>query len=155
MLQMTNANRVTGGRLVLRASLIVIGAVIGLAISGPAFAQEAGQKTFSSLAEAGDALAVAAVKHDPQEMLAILGPSAHDLVSSGDVVEDKESEDRFAMKYHEMHRFVAAGKDERSFTWALRTGRLQFRSRKADPSGISIHLLASKRFYIAGSDPMS
>ncbi len=109
MLQMTNANRVTGGRVVLRASLILIGAVIGLAISGPAFAQEAGQKTFSSLAEAGNALAAAADKHDHQEMLAILGPPAHDLVSSGDVVEDKGSEDRFAMKYHEMHRFVAAG----------------------------------------------
>ncbi len=109
MLQMTNANPGTGGRLALRASLIVIAAVIGLAVSGPTFAQEAGQKTFSSATEAGDALAAAAGKHDKQEMLAILGPSAQNLVSSGDVVEDQESEDRFASKYREMHRFVATG----------------------------------------------
>ena len=109
MLQMINANPGTGGRLVLRALLILIGVVIGLAISGPTFAQEAGQKSFNSLAEAGNAFAAAGAKHDKQEMLAILGPSAQDLVSSGDTIEDTESEDRFSKKYREMHRFVAAG----------------------------------------------
>jgi hypothetical protein len=109
MLQMTNANSGTAGRLVRRASLVLLGVAIGLAISRPTFAQEAGQKTFSSPAEAGDALAAATAKHDNQEMLAILGPSAHDLVSSGDAVEDEKSNDHFARKYHEMHRFVVTG----------------------------------------------
>jgi hypothetical protein len=109
MLQMTNANSGAGGRLLLRASLVLIGVAIGLAISGLTFAQEAGQKTFNSPAEAGDALAAAAAKHDDQALLAIWGSSAHDLVSSGDAVEDQRSNDRFAEKYREMHRFVATG----------------------------------------------
>ncbi len=109
MLQMTNANSGSGGRLVLIVSLIVAGMVMGLATSGPASAQEEGQKIFSSPTEAADALAAAAAKHDNHEMLAILGPSAQDLVSSGDVVEDGKSNDRFVRKYREMHRFVATG----------------------------------------------
>jgi hypothetical protein len=88
---------------------LAIGTTIGLGASGSVFAQEAGQKTFSTPSAAADALAVAAKKNDAQEMLAILGASSQDLSSSGDKVADKESRDRFATKYHEMHRFAAIG----------------------------------------------
>jgi hypothetical protein len=89
--------------------VLAIGTTIGLGAFGPVFAQEAGQKTFTTPAAAADALAVAAKKNDAQEMLAILGASSQDLSSSGDKVADKESRDRFATKYHEMHRFAAIG----------------------------------------------
>jgi len=109
MLQARDDNRASGvGRLTLKVLLIgLLGT--GLGASQPSFAQESGQKTFSSPAAAADALAAATAKHDKQEMLAILGPSAEELVSSGDPVADKENNDRFVEKYHEMHRFVATG----------------------------------------------
>ncbi|MFZ0887545.1 MAG: DUF2950 domain-containing protein [Candidatus Binataceae bacterium] len=105
MLQVIKDNRSAAGRAAL--ALLLIGLAIGLATLRSAFAQEPGQKVFSSPAEAGDALAAAAQKHDKPAMLAILGHSAQDLISSGDPVEDKSSEDLFATKYHETHRFVA------------------------------------------------
>ena len=89
--------------------VLAIGTTIGLGAFGLVFAQEAGQKTFSTPAAAADALAVAAQKNDAQEMVAILGPSSQDLSSSGDKVADKESRDRFSTKYHQMHRFAAIG----------------------------------------------
>jgi len=109
MLQARDDNRASSvGQLTLRGLLIGL-FVTGLGTSRPSSAQESGQKTFSSPAAAADALAAATAKHDKQEMLAILGPSAKDLVSSGDPVADKENNDRFVEKYHEMHRFVATG----------------------------------------------
>jgi len=69
-------------------------------------AQQAGQKTFSSAAEASHAL-VSAVKADDESLLlSILGPDAKDVVSSGDAVEDKNNRDEFVQKYHQMHRLV-------------------------------------------------
>ena len=81
----------------------------GLGTSRTSFAQEPGQKTFSSPTAAADALAAAAKKHDKPEMLAILGHSGEELIYSGDRVADKANNDRFVEKYHEMHRFVATG----------------------------------------------
>src|ERR1700674_7555 len=89
--------------------VLAIGAAIGLGAFGSVFAQDPGQKTFSTPTAAADALAAAAQKNDAHEMVAILGSSAQDLASSGDKVADKESQDRFATKYHEMHRFATIG----------------------------------------------
>jgi hypothetical protein len=109
MLQARDDNRGSGiSRLILKVLLIGLLAT-GLGTSQPSSAQEPGQKAFSSPAAAADALAAATEKHDKQGMLAIFGPSAEDLVSSGDRVADKENNDRFVEKYHEMHRFVATG----------------------------------------------
>jgi hypothetical protein len=83
--------------------------VIGFGISRPALAQQPGQKTFSSPTAAAEALVAATQKNDKQEMLAILGHSSQDLISSGDRVDDKERHDLFVKKYHEMHRFVTTG----------------------------------------------
>ena len=97
-----------GGRRTLKA--LLIGLVVGgLVIARAAFAQQPGQKTFSSPGAAAEALVAAAQKNDTQEMLAILGKSAKDLVSSGDRVDDKERHELFVSKYREMHRFVTTG----------------------------------------------
>src|SRR5271163_1658341 len=77
-------------------SLIV---VLALGIAPASFAQESGQKTFSSAAEASDAFAAAVQNHDEAAMLAILGPSSNDLISSGDPVADRNHQDIFTAKY--------------------------------------------------------
>jgi hypothetical protein len=109
MLQTRNDKRGSAGaRLTLR--VIVIGLVVGGFVgSRTTFAQEPGQKTFNSPTAAADALAAAAKKHDKQEMSAILGRSGQELIYSGDRVADKENNDHFVEKYHEMHRFVTTG----------------------------------------------
>jgi len=109
MLQTSNHKREsTSGRLALK--VLLIGLVVGaFGTSRPTFAQESGQKTFSSPTAAADALAAAAKKHDKQEMLAVLGHSGQELIYSGDRVADKANNDRFVEKYHEMHRFAATG----------------------------------------------
>jgi len=90
--------------------------VLGLASAPAALAQEPGQKTFSSAAEATDAFAGAVQNHDEAVMLAILGPSGRELISSGDPVADKDGQDAFAAKYHASHQFAAAG-DGRTFLY--------------------------------------
>jgi hypothetical protein len=72
----------------------------------PAAAQQPGQKTFSSAAEAGKALIVALQMDDQPALTGILGPDAKDILSSGDDVEDKNDRDQFIQKYQQMHRMV-------------------------------------------------
>ena len=110
MVQTRDDNR---GRATCRLALkvLLIGVMVGgLGTSRTSFAQEPGQKTFSSPSAAAEALAAAAKKHDKPEMLAILGPAGQELIYSGDRVADKENNDRFVEKYDEMHRFVATSK---------------------------------------------
>lgn len=96
-------------RLALR--VLFIGLMVGgLGTSRTSFAQEPGQKTFSSPSAAAEALAAAAKKHDKPAMLAILGQPGEELIYSGDRVADKKNSDHFVEKYDEMHRFVATGK---------------------------------------------
>jgi Protein of unknown function (DUF2950) len=94
-------------------SLIV---ALALGVAPASFAQEPGQKTFSAVAEASDAFAAAVKNHDEAAMLAILGPSGNDLISSGDPVADKDHQDMFAAKYRAAHQFAAAG-DGRTFLY--------------------------------------
>jgi hypothetical protein len=54
--------------------------VVAFGISRPTFAQQAGQKTFSSPTTAAAALAAAAQKQDKQEMVTILGHSGEQLI---------------------------------------------------------------------------
>jgi hypothetical protein len=69
-------------------------------------AQEQGQKTFGSPADASDALIAALQGNDPQAILVILGPDAKEIVSSGDDTEDAATRANFVAKYQEMHRLV-------------------------------------------------
>jgi len=90
--------------------------LIGLAGAPATWAQQPGQKTFSSVSEATDALAAASGNHDEAAMLAILGPSGQELISSGDPVADQKKETTFAANYRASHQFLATG-DDRTFLY--------------------------------------
>jgi Protein of unknown function (DUF2950) len=72
----------------------------------PTFAQQKGQRTFTSTEEAGRALFDAMQTHDEKAPLNILGLDASDVLSSGDPAEDADARVGFVVKYQEMHRFV-------------------------------------------------
>jgi hypothetical protein len=74
--------------------------------SAPTFAQETGQRTFSSAEDAGRALVDAMQAQDEQAPLRILGTAGRDILSSGDPDEDLNARAGFVVKYQEMHRFV-------------------------------------------------
>jgi hypothetical protein len=69
-------------------------------------AQQHGQKTFSSLEDASNALVTAAQSNDEKAMLEILGPDEKQIVSSGDETDDALHRANFVKKYQEMHRLV-------------------------------------------------
>jgi Protein of unknown function (DUF2950) len=85
------------------ASTVLLLLVAGYAGSG--FAQEPQTKTFSSPAEASNALFQAAQGEDEQALEAILG-AGKEVTSSSDEVEDKLEREQFSQKYQEMHRLV-------------------------------------------------
>jgi hypothetical protein len=67
---------------------------------------QAGQSTFSTAADASQALFIA-IQHDDQDtLLKVLGVNGKDIISSGDEAEDKTDRDQFVQKYKEMHRLV-------------------------------------------------
>ncbi len=108
-----NRRRPTGW---LAIRVLWISLVLALGSTRAALAQEPGQKTFNSATEATDAFAAAVQNHDEAAMLAILGPSGRDLISSGDRVADRNNQDAFATKYRASHQFAAAG-DGRTFLY--------------------------------------
>jgi hypothetical protein len=69
-------------------------------------AQQQGQKTFSSAQQASEAFVTAARNNDEKAMIAILGPDAKKIVSSGDDTEDAHARATFVEKYQQMHRLV-------------------------------------------------
>ncbi|HET6930749.1 MAG TPA: DUF2950 domain-containing protein [Candidatus Acidoferrum sp.] len=75
-------------------------------LATPAFAQQAGQKTFASPEEASKALFSAVKSNDEKAMLDLLGPDGKEIVSSGDEAEDAQSRAEFAKRYEEMSRLV-------------------------------------------------
>jgi hypothetical protein len=72
----------------------------------PAFAQQPGQRTFSSAEEAGFAFFAASQSDNNRALMNILGPAGEDVVSSGDPEEDMDARASFIVKYQEMHRLV-------------------------------------------------
>jgi hypothetical protein len=83
-------------------------AAITFALTGTVFAS-AKQKTFNSADEAVKALVTAARANDDNEVLAIFGPEARDIVFSGDAVMDKQRRERFLKAYDEKNSIVAEG----------------------------------------------
>ena len=65
------------------------------------------QATFTSPAEAGQALRAAAQTDDERALAHVLGPDSMAILSSGDAAEDKEAITLFMVKYDQMHRWVA------------------------------------------------
>jgi len=93
-----------GSRLASMAAL----AVLPLLVVGYArisLAQASEPKTFSSPAEASNALFQAVKNDDEQAVGAILG-AGKEVTSSSDEVEDKLERERFSQKYQEMHRLI-------------------------------------------------
>jgi hypothetical protein len=84
---------------------ILIALTLGC-LSAPIFAQDAGQRTFTSAEDASRALFDAMQAQDDQAPLSILGPAGKDILSSGDPEEDSTARVSFVVKYQEMHRFV-------------------------------------------------
>src|SRR5260370_7646201 len=72
---------------------------------GSSFAQNVQPRTFSSPAEASNALFEAAQKQDEAALEAILG-AGKEVTSSSDEVEDQLEREQFSKKYQEMHRLV-------------------------------------------------
>jgi hypothetical protein len=88
---------------------LVVSAVFAISLSclsAPMFAQEPGQRTFTSAEEAGREFFAAMQSLDGQAALRILGPAGKNILSSGDPEEDSDTRVGFVVKYQEMHRFV-------------------------------------------------
>jgi len=66
-----------------------------------------GQTTYASASAAAAALVAACKSGDQDELLKILGPAGKDLISSGDPVADKKSQQGFAKSYAVKHSLTA------------------------------------------------
>jgi hypothetical protein len=85
---------------------IVLVCVMFLSISAPlCFASD--QKTFATPGEAVKALMAAVESNNQDELLAVFGPDAKDLVSSGDDVQDRNSRAAFVKSYKAKHAIIA------------------------------------------------
>jgi Protein of unknown function (DUF2950) len=94
-----------------RILLPIIALIIVLATGAGAMAAagKTVQKTFADPDMAAKSLAAAVKNSDTKELLAILGPGAQAIVSSGDPVEDQAGRERFIKLYEE--KFVIEGAD--------------------------------------------
>ena len=70
------------------------------------YAADVKQKSFPSAADAVKAAVAAAKNNDDKELLAIFGPTAKELIFSGDTVADRQRLERFAKAYEEKNRLV-------------------------------------------------
>jgi Protein of unknown function (DUF2950) len=80
--------------------------VMGLTFAGMAAGAAAKQKGFASPEEAVKAVVTAARNNNDKELIAIFGPSAKDLLFSGDAVADKQRRELLLRKYDEKNSLV-------------------------------------------------
>lgn len=85
--------------------LLFVGLVILLAVTGCSKSETTPYRVFASPDEAGSALLDAGKSGNQNALVAIFGPDAKELISSGDAVEDKAVVDRFVTAYGVMHRW--------------------------------------------------
>jgi len=83
----------------------VLGVVILAACSAVCQSNQPSIRTFPTLEDAGTALISAAKSHDQTSLLAIFGPDAKEVISSGDAVQDNNTAAAFARAYDVMHRW--------------------------------------------------
>lgn len=83
--------------------------IMVLSIPLQSYAAQARQKTFASPEEAVKALIDAAKAGNQDELMAIFGPAARAVLSSGDAVEDKEVRERFVRAYEAKHDLMRDG----------------------------------------------
>lgn len=87
----------------IRSSLLAAAIVAAL---GASVSVAAAQQRFDTAQAAFEALVTAAKANDRKTVLAILGPKAQDIVSSGDPVEDANTKKQFLDAYDAKHSFV-------------------------------------------------
>ena len=87
-------------RVTFTMSALLVAGYAGCALAAPS-----SQETFKSPEEASAALFTAVRSQDQPALQRILGAGS-DLLSSGDVAEDKADQERFAQKYQQMHRLA-------------------------------------------------
>jgi len=80
--------------------------VMGLTFAGMAVEAAAKQKGFATPEEAVKAVMTAARNNNDKELIAIFGPSAKDLIFSGDPVADKQRRELLLSKYDEKNGLV-------------------------------------------------
>jgi hypothetical protein len=83
--------------------------IIALSVPLQSYAAQARQKTFASPEEAVKALIDAAKAGNQEELMAIFGPAAKDVLSSGDAVEDKAVRERFVKAYDAKNALIREG----------------------------------------------
>jgi hypothetical protein len=103
--RIANFVQVERKRLARLAAATLIAVLLGGSFA-PAFAQEKGQQTFASAQDAAHALFVAMQSADEQAPLSVLGPTAKEVVSSGDPTQDADARAGFVVRYQAMHRLV-------------------------------------------------
>jgi hypothetical protein len=81
--------------------------VMGLTFAGMVAVAAAKQKGFASPEDAVKAVVTAARNNDNKELIAIFGPSAKDLIFSGDPVADKQRRESFLKAYDEKNSLVS------------------------------------------------
>jgi hypothetical protein len=89
--------------------VIVAALIMAAGLYQTTLAAEANQKTFTSPEEAVKAFIDAVKANDIKELLAILGPTGKEIISSGDEVADKETRERVAQKYDQKNKLVWEG----------------------------------------------
>ncbi|MET0632499.1 MAG: DUF2950 domain-containing protein [Xanthobacteraceae bacterium] len=87
---------------------LLTAALLAFAMTSAASAQQ----SFKTPEEAVEALATAAKAHDRKSVLAVLGPDAADIVSSGDEVADRADRDRVIEAYDAKRQVVMEGADK-------------------------------------------
>jgi hypothetical protein len=92
-----------------RLTMLLVLGLLSMGAVGVALGAAVRQQSFPTPEEGVQALLAAAQRHDQTTLLAILGPEAKSLVSTGDPVPDRESGERFVKAYEEAHTLVQSG----------------------------------------------
>jgi Protein of unknown function (DUF2950) len=90
-------------RVVVTTQLVLLVLLIGLVACNKT--DQSAAKMFASPEDAANTLIQAAKSGDQNALLAIFGPDAKPLISSGDAVQDKTVSDAFVAAFGEMHRW--------------------------------------------------
>jgi Protein of unknown function (DUF2950) len=92
-----------------RLTMMLVLGLLSMGAVGVAMGAAARQKSFPTPEEGVQALLEAAQSHDQTTLLAVLGPEAKSLISTGDPVADRASNERFVKAYEEAHTLVQSG----------------------------------------------
>ncbi len=113
-----NHSHMSSNRRLTSAIALAVAVVLLLvsASSVATLAAAAKPQHFPSAEAAATALVDAAKAGDKAALLAILGPTAQALVTSGDEIADREGRARFVREYQEAHRLVSVGEGKVTLT---------------------------------------